>query len=85
MSKPAGLTNQKAMVIGGGIAGLSAAFYLAEHHFDVHVYEKEDSAGGNLGAAKLQIPEELQIKGSHQESAEVYPHLFADWYVNLSL
>jgi hypothetical protein len=82
MSKPAGLTNQKAMVIGGGIAGLSAAFYLAEHHFDVHVYEKEDSAGGNLGAAKLQLPEELQIKGSHQESAEVYPHLFADWYVN---
>jgi hypothetical protein len=82
MAKAAGLRNQKAIVIGGGIAGLSAAFYLAEHHFDVHVYEKEDFAGGNLGAAKLQLPEELQIKESQQRSAEVYPHLFADWYVN---
>ena len=33
-------------VIGAGIAGLSAASYLAAAGHDVHVYEKNASAGG---------------------------------------
>ncbi len=38
---------RKALVIGGGIAGLTAAFNLAEQGFEVHLVEKTDSLGGN--------------------------------------
>jgi heterodisulfide reductase subunit A len=38
---------QKALVIGGGIAGLTAAFNMAEQGFEVHLVEKTDSLGGN--------------------------------------
>ena len=33
-------------IIGGGVAGLSAAFYLKLHGFDVEIYEKTDTLGG---------------------------------------
>ena len=37
-------------VIGGGIAGISAACNLSERGFDVHVYEKEKFLGGKAGS-----------------------------------
>ena len=39
---------QKALVIGGGIAGLTAALALADHGYNVDLVEKEDKLGGNL-------------------------------------
>ncbi|MBX2925691.1 MAG: phytoene desaturase [Chitinophagaceae bacterium] len=39
-------TRQKAVVIGAGFAGLSAATSLAQHGYDVTVIEKNDQAGG---------------------------------------
>ncbi|MEO0096201.1 MAG: CoB--CoM heterodisulfide reductase iron-sulfur subunit A family protein [candidate division WOR-3 bacterium] len=39
---------QKALVIGGGIAGMSAALLLAEQGFEVFIVEKEKELGGNL-------------------------------------
>lgn len=39
---------QKALVIGGGIAGMSAALLLAEQGFEVFIIEKEKELGGNL-------------------------------------
>jgi len=41
-----GLT-QKGLVIGGGIAGMTAAMELAEQGFPVHLVEKEKELGGN--------------------------------------
>ncbi len=38
---------QKALVIGGGIAGLTAAFNMAEQGFEVHLVEKSNGLGGN--------------------------------------
>ena len=37
-----------ALVVGGGIAGLTAALNLAEQNFDVNLVEKEKVLGGNL-------------------------------------
>ncbi len=39
---------QKALVIGGGIAGMSSARLLAEQGFEVFIVEKERELGGNL-------------------------------------
>jgi len=38
---------QKGLVIGGGVAGMTAALNLAEQGFDVHLVEKSDILGGN--------------------------------------
>ncbi|RJP77144.1 MAG: response regulator [Desulfobacteraceae bacterium] len=40
---------QRALVIGGGIAGLTAGLGIADHGFDVDVVEKTEQFGGNLG------------------------------------
>ncbi len=38
---------QKGLVIGGGVAGMTAALNLAEQGFEVHLVERADSLGGN--------------------------------------
>ena len=38
--------NNAALVIGGGIAGMTAALALAEQGFPVHLVEKSDGLGG---------------------------------------
>ena len=45
---PAVKIDQKALVIGGGIAGMTAALGIAEHGFEVTLVEKGDRLGGNL-------------------------------------
>ena len=40
--------NKDALVIGGGLAGMTAALDLAEQGFQVHLVEKDDQLGGNL-------------------------------------
>ena len=38
---------QKALVVGGGVSGMTAALNLAEQGFEVHLVEKTDTLGGN--------------------------------------
>ena len=40
--------NNDALVIGGGLAGMTAALNLAEQGFKVHLVEKEQQLGGNF-------------------------------------
>jgi heterodisulfide reductase subunit A len=40
--------NQKALVIGGGIAGMKAALAIADHGFQVDLVEQAERLGGNL-------------------------------------
>ncbi len=39
--------NQKGLVIGGGVTGLTAALNMAEQGFEIHLVEKTDTLGGN--------------------------------------
>ncbi|KPL06179.1 hypothetical protein AMJ86_09590, partial [bacterium SM23_57] len=48
--------NNAALIIGGGAAGLSAAFTLADQGFPVHIVEREDKLGGNLKHLHYFVP-----------------------------
>ncbi|MEB3317660.1 MAG: oleate hydratase [Cyanobacteriota bacterium] len=80
MPQANGESQPAAIVVGAGIAGLSAAFYLAERGFAVTVFEKEKTAGGNLGATHAH-PKQARSEDLG-DVFEVYPHMFGDWYNN---
>lgn len=59
---------QTVAVLGGGVAGLSAALELAERGFDVHVYERKPALGGK--ARSIPVPNSghdgrLPLPGEH--------------------
>ena len=60
------------VVVGGGIAGLTAALRLAERGYGVTLYERSDHLGGDLASRR----------GAEHELDDVYPHMFLDWYRN---
>jgi len=45
--------NHDALVIGGGVAGMTAALELAEQGFETYLLEKDDQLGGNLRRVKV--------------------------------
>ncbi|MEM7403907.1 MAG: FAD-dependent oxidoreductase [Pseudomonadota bacterium] len=59
------------VVVGGGIAGLSAALRLAERGYRVAVYESSERCGGNLSSTMVSGRE-----------FDVYPHMFSPGYAN---
>ncbi len=59
-------------ILGGGLAGLSAAMRLSMAGFDVTLYELRDTLGGNASSSRA----------SDGIEHDVYPHMFCDWYVN---
>lgn len=58
-------------IIGGGIAGITAAIKLYRQGYKVTLFEKSDRLGGNMSS------DSRDDKGDPQD---VYPHIFADWY-----
>jgi len=47
--------NQRALVMGGGVAGMNAALGLAEQGFEVVIVEKEETLGGTANRLKFTI------------------------------
>ncbi|MCS7150416.1 MAG: FAD-dependent oxidoreductase [Caldimicrobium sp.] len=45
----------RALVIGGGVAGMTSALSIADQGFQVYLVEKEETLGGNLAKVKLTI------------------------------
>jgi NADPH-dependent glutamate synthase beta subunit-like oxidoreductase len=54
-------SGKKVAVIGAGPAGLTSAYYLAQHGYQVTIFEKEEQAGGMLryGVPKFRLPDEV--------------------------
>ncbi len=71
----------EALVIGGGIAGMTAALSLAQQGFPVHLVEKDNELGGNLRKLRFtlsgQDPQELLGRTIEQIEAhsEIHVHL----------
>lgn len=62
-------------IVGGGIAGLTAALRLLERGFDVTLMEQDDFLGGMLRAALCDDPQ-CHIRHEHSY------HMFTNWYLN---
>lgn len=67
-------TQKKVAIVGGGIAGLSAAANLAERGFDVTLFEKNEYLGGKVGSWKFESKgETLQVEhGFHAFFRQYY-------------
>ncbi|MBO0874817.1 MAG: FAD-dependent oxidoreductase, partial [Pseudonocardia sp.] len=64
-----------AVVVGGGVAGFSAAVVLAERGVRVTVLEAEDTVGGRLGAWPHRLPD-----GSEQVVEHGFHAFFRQYY-----
>jgi uncharacterized protein with NAD-binding domain and iron-sulfur cluster len=66
---------QSVVIVGGGVAGLTAAHELIERNFDVHLYERRNYYGGK--AASVRWGDKRQFPGEH--GFRFYP----GWYRHL--
>ncbi|GIW62218.1 MAG: oxidoreductase [Patescibacteria group bacterium] len=62
--------NKKVVVIGGGFAGLSCAYYLNKAGFDVVILEREDQLGG--------LARGIKFDGWHWSLEKAVHHLFSN-------
>ena len=56
MNAPNGIDKTRVAVVGGGIAGLTAAWVLLQRGFEVTLFEERVHLGGKLGAHPARIP-----------------------------
>src|ERR1700741_2927627 len=61
------------IIVGSGLAGISAATRLMEQGFDITLYEQNDFLGGKLGAHKV---------GGKPDPHEHCYHMYLNWYNN---
>lgn len=64
-------------IVGAGIAGMTAAVYLAERGFHVRLYEKESYLGGKVGSWKVKFEDGNELSVEHGF------HAFFRQYYNL--
>lgn len=68
---------QSVTIVGGGIAGITAALKLGERGYDVTLYEDRPILGGNLAAHWIDPK-----NGEDLVYLDVYPHMFSSFYIN---
>ena len=77
-SLPHQLSSSKMVgIIGAGLAGISAAIYLAERNFNVTVFEKDSFLGGKVGSWPV------NFEDGYQTNVEHGFHAFFRQYYNL--
>jgi heterodisulfide reductase subunit A-like polyferredoxin len=83
-----------ALVIGGGLAGMTAALTLADQGFPIHLVEKMDQLGGNLRKLRYFEPERDSSGDDRQKTpesfledliAQVETHEMIEVYLNTTL
>jgi len=72
------------VVIGSGFSGLSAACYMAAAGHDVHVFEKNNSAGGRARQMKTEEGFVFDMGPSWYWMPDVYEKFFADFGYKVS-
>jgi carotenoid phi-ring synthase / carotenoid chi-ring synthase len=78
ITQPFALTAaKKVAVVGGGLAGVSAAIYLAEKKFNVTLFERESFLGGKVGSWPV------KFQDGYQTNIEHGFHAFFRQYYNL--
>src|SRR5664279_776347 len=70
-----GQASHRYVVIGGGLAGLAAAVWLAEAGKDVTLLERRGQLGGRTHAMRAELVDDLPDNGQHV-IASGYEHLF---------
>ncbi|MHC4285745.1 MAG: CoB--CoM heterodisulfide reductase iron-sulfur subunit A family protein [Planctomycetota bacterium] len=57
------IPKRSALIVGGGIAGMTAALSIANQGFEVHLVEKSDKLGGNISNVKTTVegPKPLEL------------------------
>ena len=74
--------NPKALVIGGGLSGMTAALSLATADYEVYLVEKEKELGGNLRDIYFQLegkdPQKLLKDTIQQVKNNKFIHLYTD-------
>lgn len=73
--RPCKLKPKKIVIIGSGVAGLAASIRLAARGYNVHIYEKEEHAGG-----KVSWIEKDGYKWGLGASLLTFPHLIDDLF-----
>jgi len=68
---------KKVAIVGSGLAGISAALYLAERGFQVDIYERDSFLGGKLGSWKH------RFEDGYETDVEHGFHAFFRQYYNL--
>jgi carotenoid phi-ring synthase / carotenoid chi-ring synthase len=77
-SLPEKLSKEKSVgIIGGGLAGVSAAIFLAERGFSVNIFEKETYLGGKVGSWPVKFDDGFSTQVEHGF------HAFFRQYYNL--
>lgn len=75
---------QKVLVIGGGIAGMTAAVSLVEQGFETHLAERSDSLGGmlnqldDISPACIKANELVEVKARAVAKSNIHVHLGVD-------
>jgi uncharacterized protein with NAD-binding domain and iron-sulfur cluster len=72
---------QKVVIVGAGVAGLTAAHELIERDFDVHVYERRLRCGGK--AASVSVDLKASIRLDKKVPGEHGFRFFPGWYRHL--
>ena len=77
---------RSALIVGGGLAGMTAALSIANQGFEVHLVEKSDKLGGNLinvkttaeGLNPLELLKKLQQQVTDSKNITVYRNSTVD-------
>jgi len=77
--------NKNALVIGGGITGMTASLSLAKQGFRVHLIEKESELGGNLAYLKMELNGENWQEFLKEKINDVNEHELIDVYLGKNI
>jgi heterodisulfide reductase subunit A len=77
--------HQNAVIIGGGVSGMSAALSLAEQGYDVDVIEKSPQLGGNLAFVHSTLEVENLTKFKADLIEKFSTHRNIDYYLNSTI